>query len=123
MSTILGFNISHVHLMAGGFILLFSLLLLGLIYLMVIASRLKDLEGALQSGQKTLLKEVGLNSPTRAAIAAVMATDKNRRLSMEQFQAEISALTEQWDEIESLANQAHNRLADLVDESEKSARH
>ncbi|WP_281300062.1 MULTISPECIES: hypothetical protein [unclassified Iodidimonas] len=123
MSTILGFNISHVHLMAGGFILLFGLLLLGLIYLMVIASRLKDLEGSLQSGHKTLLKEVGLNSPTRAAIAAVMATDKNRRLNMEQFQAEISALTEQWDEIESLANQAHNRLADLVDESEKSARH
>jgi len=65
---------------------------------------------------KRLDKEVALSSPTRAAVAAVVATSRNQPLTLEQFRQEMNYLLEQWDEIESLVEKAEAQLAELVDD-------
>lgn len=102
--------------------ILFILLCWCLILLARLSSRLQDMEGAQALCHKKLMKEVSLNSPIRAAIAALMAADRKiTPLSLEQFQVEVAQLTEKWPEIEALAEQAHVRLSDLVNQAEKSA--
>jgi len=66
---------------------------------------------------KRLDKEVALSSPTRAAIAAVIATSREKPLTLEQFQQEMNHLLDQWEEIETLAERAQEQLAALVDEN------
>lgn len=100
------------------------LTLFGLICLAVLLMKLSNIREQLTSLRseqelmlKRLVKEVALNSPTRAAIAAVMATQRHSALDMAGFQKEINALTQNWQEIEDLADKAHMRLKELVDQS------
>lgn len=71
---------------------------------------------------KRLDKEVALSSPTRAAIAAVIATSREKPLTLEQFQHEMNYVMSQWDEIETLAERAQEQLAELVDNSRDDGR-
>lgn len=100
--------------------ILFVLLCCCLVLLARLSSRLQDMEGAQNLWHKKLMKEITLNSPIRAAIAARMASDQKSPLSLEQFQTEVAALTDKWPEIETLADKAHTRLADLVNQAEQS---
>ncbi len=111
------FDIQTALLMAVA--VLFVLLCWCLVLLARLSSRLQDMEGSQSLWHKRLMKEITLNSPIRAAIAALMAAEQKSPLSLEQFQSEVTTLTDQWPEIEALANEAHRRLSDLVNYAEK----
>lgn len=98
---------------------LFVLLCWCLVLLARLSSRLQDMEGSQDLWRKKMMKEISLNSPIRAAIAALMAAEHKTPLSLEQFQSQVAALTDKWPEIETLANDAHTRLSDLVNQVDK----
>ncbi|GAB4574538.1 MAG: hypothetical protein Tsb008_12270 [Rhodothalassiaceae bacterium] len=109
----------HVAGVLFGLLLLIVLLMQFLFFarLKAMRERIETLRTEQEAMQKRLIKEIGLNSPTRAAIAAVMASSGEEPLDMAQFQKEIASLTQNWREIEELADKAHARLRDLVDQS------
>jgi len=98
---------------------LLTLVNLGLVF--ALRRQIRSLREEHGAWHKRLDKEVALSSPTRAAIAAVIATSRDKPLTLEQFQQEMTALIDQWDEIEALAEKAEGQLADLVDDSEGAA--
>lgn len=92
------------------------LTLVNLAFLFALRREIRSLREEHGAWHKRLDKEVALSSPTRAAIAAVIATSRDKPLTLEQFQQEMNRLLEQWNEIESLAEKAEAQLAELVDD-------
>ncbi|GER06505.1 hypothetical protein GCM10007972_02060 [Iodidimonas muriae] len=117
MSNILGVLFTSDHLLLGLLAALIIVALLGLIVMFRLSDKLRDIENAQKYQHKELMKEVALNSPIRAAIAAVIAAQGNKPPTLQDFQAEVGALTENWAEIEALAEQAQSQLAKMVDEA------
>jgi len=91
------------------------LLLANLVLVVFLLRAVTQLRRTHEEWAKRLDTEIGESDPARAAVAAVLATSPDKPVTPVQFEKEMAALMEQWQEIERLADKAHDQLDGLLE--------
>ncbi len=113
--SIFGYPISIDIVLLAAFLLLALIAIGTLAALLRLREEWRTFRQEQRAWQKRMTREVAVNSPTRAAIAAVLATRGDDPPSLETLEREISALMTQWGVVEELADKARGHLVRLVD--------
>lgn len=104
----------------GGTLLLL-LAVLALILLLGLRQEIAALRAERRTAEDRLRDEIRRDSPARAAVAAVIASRGEERLTAGEFRKEVEELLAQWPKVEELADRAAKDIAALLDDKGKTA--
>lgn len=118
--SVLGFPVSFELVLLVAFVLLAIIAIVTLAALLRLREEWRQYQQDQRIWHKRLMREVAVNSPTRAAIAAVLATRGDEPPDLGTLEREIAALMAEWATIEELADKARGHLVRLADAAEGS---